>query len=66
MEKFYGNTVSLSEDIAKSFRGPLFLTRTVYKRMHTYTISNLTVSQSTISFCHTSYSDSILERMHVI
>ena len=28
--KFHGNTLSLRENIAKSFRGPTFLTHTVY------------------------------------
>jgi len=30
MAKFYGNILSLSENIAKSFRGATFLTHTVY------------------------------------
>jgi len=30
MAKFYGNILSLNENIAKSFRGATFLTYTVY------------------------------------
>jgi len=32
--KFYGNILSLSENIAKSFRGLLFLTHTVHIHTH--------------------------------
>jgi len=32
MAKFYINTLSLSENIAKSFRGDYFLTHTVFPR----------------------------------